>query len=168
MNPLSSGTLQMALLWWQCIFPPFLRASSCIACKRFLCGDWLGEFSELGIVLMFPVESFIRVFASITRSQRAQSHTFLFLSCSSWVFSSPSFSSSAHVDGWSVFWFFFGFFFGCTLAYGSSQARDWIYTAAAATPNPSIHCAQGLNLPLCSDLSRCNQILNLPSHNGNS
>ena len=63
-------------------------------------------------------------------------------------------------------WFFF-FLMAAPVAYGSSQARGWIWAAAAscaiavATWDSLTHCTGlELNLHLCSDLRCCSHILN--------
>ena len=103
MNPVSSWSLQMALLCWQGIFPSFPGASSCIVCKGFfLCGNWPGKFSELGLVLMFPVESFIpklSIYSEITEF----SIPFLCLLLGMGLFSAQSLNTSTEV-GCSVVW----------------------------------------------------------------
>ena len=69
--------------------------------------------------------------------------------------------------------FFFFSFRAIPMAYGSSQARDWIwatamtYTAAAANSDPLTHCLRW-NLLLHSNPSCCNQVLNPLCHSRNS
>lgn len=91
------------LCFWQWVFPSFSKASSYIACKRFLCRNWPGKFSEFGIVLTFPVESFIPELCIYSEIVKVSA---LSLSVSSTlagpVFASPSLSSSAGAVGFSV------------------------------------------------------------------
>jgi len=56
------------------------------------------------------------------------------------------------------------------VAYGRSQAKDWIWAAAATYArsfNP-LRWGKGLNQCLCSNLSHCSQIYNPLCHSGNS
>ena len=73
------------------------------------------------------------------------------------------------------FSFFLSFFLSTPVAYGISQARDWIqvsdatYAAAAAMPDPLTHCIQpGLNPLPRSDMNGYCQILNPLHHDRNS
>ena len=62
------------------------------------------------------------------------------------------------------FFCFICFIGGTSSEYGSSQARDWIWAEAGATPHPS----RGSNWNLCRDLSCCSHILNSLHHSRNS
>ena len=57
----------------------------------------------------------------------------------------------------------FFFFMSTITTYGSSQARDWIWTAIA-----TYALGQGLNLSLCSNLRHCRRILDAIHHSRNS
>ena len=68
----------------------------------FVCGNWPGKFSELGLVLMFPVESFIpklSIYSEITEF----STPFLCLLLGMGLFSAQSLNTSTEV-GCSVVW----------------------------------------------------------------
>ena len=77
----------MALLCWQDILSSLLFPEHPLALSArdfFVCGNWPGKFSELGLVLMFPVESFIPKL-QLFWDHRVLSPIILFLSLSGWA-----------------------------------------------------------------------------------